>query len=249
MDNMGDRFLDVNTDRYGGQSVGYFLCVVHSDFNDLGRIGRLFSNGLIPFKKVNFLNGDRVSLNGTLKGVVVFGGTMSASDLHLPGLREECAFLISVLKANVPLIGICLGGQLISQELGCKISRPTHRLVEIGFHLLEPTPAGRLLFTEALYFYQWHSEDMPAPDGATVLAKTTAFPVQAYSYGNALALQFHPDATVETVRSWCALGRRRLDQPGAQPEADQIRFAPVYEKQIDRWTSSMLDQWFGLTKL
>ena len=217
------------------------LFIVHSEFNDLGRIRKIFDDFGWPYKIVNpFKDGLPEEELVEYRGVVIFGGTMSVNDDLIPEIREELHFVENVLSSGVPILGICLGGQLISKVLGGKIEPNREGTVEIGFWPVLPSEDGGLLFSEETHFYQWHQEGLGCPDGATVLAHSPSFPVQAFRYRNSVALQFHPDATQKTVRDWCNLGRHRLDQAGAQSEMIQIELADKFEMTIDQWTRNML---------
>ena len=141
--------------------------------------------------------------------VAVFGGSMNADDMDShPYLRPERAFLRQALDEGVPVLGICLGAQVLARVLGVSVGRAPQR--ELGFRRIEFTEAGRqepLLQPfnqdpEAGLTFQWHEDTFALPPGATLLATGQNGLVQAYRVGSALAVQFHPEVTADEVDAW-----------------------------------------------
>lgn len=217
------------------------LLIVHSQFNDLGRIRHILDEWAWGYKITNTFDEDLIKDDiKYYNAIIVFGGTMSVNDKDISEIQKEIKFIEEAIICKTPLIGICLGGQLISKALGAEVEKHPSGLVEIGFFPITPSQHGAPLFTETMRFYQWHQESLGLPDGATVLAHSDTFPIQAYQYENAVALQFHPDATPKTVRVWCELGKHRLCQPGAQSKDYQICESEKHDDTIDSWTRSLL---------
>jgi GMP synthase (glutamine-hydrolysing) len=139
-------------------------------------------------------------------GVIIMGGPMSAND-DLPGLREELALIEKALGEGVPLLGICLGSQMIARALGARVYR--NEQLEIGWEHVWLTDAGRgdALFqgmTSPEMFFHWHGETLDLPAGAEWLAYSEKCRHQAYRYGQRVyGLQFHPEITAEMIVDWC----------------------------------------------
>jgi GMP synthase (glutamine-hydrolysing) len=138
--------------------------------------------------------------------VLVFGGAMHVDqeDRH-PWLSEEKALLANLLERRVPLLGVCLGAQLLAEAAG---ARPhAARLPEIGWHEVELTAEAAsdpLVGSLAPRFqaFQWHSYEFPLPPGATPLARSAAC-LQAYRLaGSAWGIQFHAEVTREDAEAW-----------------------------------------------
>lgn len=153
----------------------------------------------------------------TFDAVLVFGGGMHVDqeDQH-PWLREEEDLIKSLLIAEVPLLGVCLGGQLIAKATGAHVGPATQE--EVGWHEVELTPeaAGDPLFSaapERFQAFQWHSYTFDLPPGAVALARNPVG-LQAYRVGDsAWGVQFHAEVTREIVEGWLASDRtgRRID--------------------------------------
>lgn len=139
--------------------------------------------------------------------LVPLGGAMNAEDdEHYPYLREVVALLQEAARRTMPVLGICLGGQLLARALGARVWRKPAK--EIGYFPIQLTTAGRAdpLFKGLggeLLALQWHGDAFDVPEGATLLADSTRDTAQAFRHGACYGLQFHPEVTVETVARWC----------------------------------------------
>ncbi|WP_182111301.1 MULTISPECIES: type 1 glutamine amidotransferase [unclassified Actinotalea] len=147
-----------------------------------------------------------------LAGVVVMGGPMSADDdERYPGLRAERRLLADAVDADVPVLGICLGMQLLARALGA----PVHRAhgTEIGFAPVEVVEHDPVLapLGQRPTVLHWHSDAADLPTGATLLASTPATPVQAFRAGSALGLQFHLEVDADLLRTWLATPEMATD--------------------------------------
>jgi GMP synthase-like glutamine amidotransferase len=115
----------------------------------------------------------------------------------------------------VPLLGICLGGQLLAQLLGGTVSSPSpHGERGIGAVTLTPAGVADPLFREVpptFTTFQLHNDSFSVPPGATLLASSRACPAQAFRQANAYGLQFHPEVDRDIVSCWSAL-------PPAEPD-------------------------------
>ncbi|MBF0471930.1 MAG: gamma-glutamyl-gamma-aminobutyrate hydrolase family protein [Gammaproteobacteria bacterium] len=129
--------------------------------------------------------------------LLVMGGPMSVNDEEEePWLRDEKRYIEQAIAAGVPLLGVCLGAQLIAAALGARVY-PHQR--EIGFWPIyaaaDPPPHG-YRFPSELTVFQWHGETFDLPSGATLLASSPACGHQAFQLGErVIALQFHLETT------------------------------------------------------
>jgi GMP synthase (glutamine-hydrolysing) len=147
----------------------------------------------------------------TFDAVLVFGGGMHVDqeDQH-PWLREEDDLIKGLLAAELPLLGVCLGGQLIAKAAGAYVGPATQE--EVGWHEVELTPeaAGDPLFAaapERFDAFQWHSYTFDLPPGGVPLARNSVG-LQAYRLGeSAWGIQFHAEVTREIVEGWLASDR------------------------------------------
>jgi GMP synthase (glutamine-hydrolysing) len=139
-------------------------------------------------------------------GLIIMGGPMSAND-GLAGLRDELELIERTLRDDLPMLGICLGSQLIAKELGARVYRNTD--LEIGWEPVWLTDAAK---DDALFggmespemFFHWHGETFDVPGGAELLAYSEKCRHQAYRYGKKVyGIQFHPEITAEMIADWC----------------------------------------------
>jgi GMP synthase (glutamine-hydrolysing) len=93
--------------------------------------------------------------------------------------------------------------------------------------------------------YQWHREGFDLPRGADLLAEGDSFPVQAFRYGAAYALQFHPDVTHAIICRWTARGHERTFLPNAKPRAAHFADRAVYDPAGRAWLAAFLNHWLG----
>ena len=146
--------------------------------------------------------------------LVILGGPMSAWDeKQHPWLRREKRTMEQFIKAGKPVLGICLGAQLLAGILGARLYRGT--CSEIGWFPVDATPHARNhpigeVLPDRFEAFLWHGDTFDIPEGAVRLAESAAFPNQAFALGQVLALQFH----LEVRRDWV----RRL----SQRDADQL---------------------------
>jgi GMP synthase (glutamine-hydrolysing) len=179
---------------------------------------------------------------------VVFGGPQSANDDDKPGMRIELAWLErTALPSGKPLLGICLGAQMMARVLGARVGRHPENLVEIGYHPIYPTAAGAGYFEGPTMFYQWHKETFEIPQGAVHLAHNDAFDSQMFRWGeHAFGIEFHPEMTLAMIDHWSGSerGSAMLTLPGGQPREAQLEGYQRYSGASDRWLARFLDEHF-----
>lgn len=133
--------------------------------------------------------------------IVAMGGPMSVNDeAELPWLRDEKAFLRAALQAGVPVLGICLGAQLMASALGARVYPNSER--EIGWFPIHALPgtADTFSFPAQATVLHWHGETFDLPAGAVHLARSAVCRHQAFQWGErAIGLQCHPEATPASV--------------------------------------------------
>ncbi len=141
------------------------------------------------------------------RGLIVLGGPMNVDDqADRPHLRTELRAIEAMLKQGKPVLGICLGAQLLAHALGAQIRK--HAIAEIGWHRLQLTEAGRAdpvlaPLTNGAPVFQWHAQSFEIPDGAEHLARTETCEQQAFRWGsNAYGLQFHLEMDAPLIDRW-----------------------------------------------
>lgn len=163
-------------------------------------------------------------------GLVILGGPMNVDEVERhPHLRTELRLIEAALKADVPVLGICLGAQLIAKALGAPVRRNGGG--EIGWFDVTLTAEAcedRLLspFRPTERLFQWHSDSFEIPRGAVRLAESSACPNQAFRYGETVyGLQFHLEVDEPMIERWLRVEamRRDLEPLGGDRHARRIR--------------------------
>ncbi|MEW6255341.1 MAG: glutamine amidotransferase [Pseudomonadota bacterium] len=224
------------------------LVILHQAHSVPGRLGERLERRGFALDARRPAVGDPVPVNlSGYAALVVFGGPQSANDPHAY-LQEEMALVGRAMARELPLLGICLGAQLMARQLGARVGRHQDGLCERGYYPLRPTDLGASLLPWPSHVYHWHAEGFDLPSGAELLAQGEVFPNQAFRYGrNAYALQFHPEVTQEMMCRWTTVGAERLTHPGAQPAHAHFEGWSRYDPAVCRWLDDFLDGWLGLT--
>jgi len=134
--------------------------------------------------------------------VVILGAPESAND-DLPYLQAEQQLIKNSVEKNIPVLGICLGSQLIAKTFGAKVYSGPKK--EIGFYNDLKVSDGSSFFSgfrNPFTVFHWHGDTFDLPDGATRLASSEHYPNQAFQYGSAVGLQFHLEVNEAMVNLW-----------------------------------------------
>jgi len=172
----------------------------HEHFEHLGYFAEILNDLHIPFVYSD-LN-DKLDL-GPHTGLIVMGGPQSAND---PDMSAEMHFIQQVIDEHYPVLGICLGAQLIAKALGAHVYRNHEK--EIGWapvHFTEIAHGDPLLggLDSPTTFFHWHSETFTQPSGTELLAYSDKCRQQAFRYRDSVyGIQFHPEITPAMVVDW-----------------------------------------------
>jgi GMP synthase (glutamine-hydrolysing) len=200
----------------------------HVPFEGLGCIDPWLAENRHTATCTRLWAGDRLPDVGNVDGLIVMGGPMGVYDEAVyPWLAEEKAFIKQIIAQNKPVLGICLGAQLIAEVLGSKVRENDQR--EIGFF---PVTGDGKIFPSGFTAFHWHGDTFGIPDGAVHLAASAACKNQAFIYKtNVLALQFHLETTEESIMELYENCRDEItDGPFVQTMEKMRPFFPVLEK-------------------
>lgn len=189
------------------------MFIKHIDIEGPGSIEKLFQNTAwnikpLEFRTVDLSKGESLpdSLSG-IKAIISLGGPMNVyEEDKYPFLKEEDRFLKKAIKEEVPVLGICLGAQLLAKACGAKVKKAPCK--EIGWHKVDLTDKGKSdpLFGNLvlqLSVFQWHEDTFDIPKEGLLLATSDSCPNQAFRLGkNAYGLQFHLEVTPDMIESW-----------------------------------------------
>lgn len=176
----------------------------HVPFEGLGNIENRAKQNNHETKAVRLYAGENLPDIDEVDFLIVLGGPMNVHEEdHFPFLSREKKFIELAIKREIPVLGICLGAQLIADVLGAKVY--PNRQKEIGWHPVETNDQSTSPFAQGLpntfTTFHWHGDTFDLPEGAKHLASTTACRNQAFSYGSkVLGLQFHLEATLESIQ-------------------------------------------------
>jgi GMP synthase (glutamine-hydrolysing) len=226
--------------------------ILHQEHSTPGRLGRLLETQGFDLDIRRPRYGD--PLPKTLAehaGAIIFGGPMSANDEE-DWLRREIDWIEVPLKEKKPLIGICLGAQMLARHLGQRVYAHPEGKVEVGYHPIHPTREGHAVcacpFPEKVY--QWHREGFDLPCGSVLLAAGQEFEAQAFHYGPcAYGFQFHPEVTYAMMCRWTIRGRDRMQLPGAHPRHLHLEDWYRHDAAVARWSQAFLRSWLAQSSL
>lgn len=193
-----------------------------------GFLAEFFDAHAISWQLIAIDAGDAVPLSSDdYSGLVFMGGPMSVND-DLPWITAELDLIFDAVANDVPVLGHCLGGQLIAKALGGVVSR--NGVKELGWAAVQiaGNETARVWFGEVTSFdaFHWHGETFTLPPGATHLLSSEHCLNQAFSIGKHLAFQCHIEMTDEMVANWCEVGADEiaasLNSPAVQT-ADEMQ--------------------------
>jgi GMP synthase-like glutamine amidotransferase len=145
--------------------------------------------------------------------LVSLGAEFAAYDDSRPIVTGEARLMRRAVDADVPVLGVCFGGQMLARVLGGEVYRaPASEIGWLPVRTRDPE-----LVPEGPWF-QWHFDTFTTPPGATLIAESDLGP-QAFVAGRSLGLQFHPEVTPEIMDEWVRTYRHELDDEGVDPDA------------------------------
>jgi GMP synthase-like glutamine amidotransferase len=200
----------------------------HVPFEGLGSIGPWLEKQEAKVSYTRFFASTRLPSPNAIDMVIIMGGPMSANNEDkLPWLVPEKQFIHDVVLRGVPVLGVCLGAQLIAAAMGARVYR--NPVSEIGWFSVRrvATPKGNFAFPEECMVFHWHGETFDLPVGAVHIAESDGCKNQAFQLNrNAVGLQFHLETTLESVSALLDNCRQDLvSGPYIQSEAE-IRAIP-----------------------
>lgn len=215
------------------EGPGYF-----ADFLDRKRI---------PHRLVRIDCDDPVpeSLDG-ISGLVFMGGPMSVND-PLPWIPKITRLIQQAIAADVPVLGHCLGGQLMAKALGSPITRnPVKEIGWLPVRVLDNAEA-RAWFADLprdLTVYHWHGETFAIPAGATPILESDDCPNQAFALGKHLALQCHVEMTPRLITDWVAEADGELKPARTVQSGDEmLRDAERRTRELHRVADVLYQRW------
>ena len=159
----------------------------------------------IPWRLMKVDAGDAVPDDPkSYAGLCFMGGPMSVND-GLPWIAQELALIRRAVDQDIPVLGHCLGGQLMSRALGGTVARNPVKEIGWGAVTVQESDTARSWFSDVREFlsFHWHGETFTIPPGAECIAASDYCDRQGFAMGKHLGLQCHVEMTAELIRAWC----------------------------------------------
>jgi GMP synthase (glutamine-hydrolysing) len=226
------------------------LVFQHAATEPLGVLDPMLRRRGFRIRYVNFAREPHARPDvGRYNGLVVLGGPMNVDQQERhPHLRTEIEAIGEALRRELPVLGICLGAQLLAAALGASV-RP-HTVREIGWYALHPAAAARddrvlRHFDGSQPVFQWHAYTFDLPRGAVLLASTDSCQHQAFRFGErAYGLQFHLEADEALIRRWLSVPSYRAEAGEGQAQEilrDTQRHAGAAQRLSEKVFGDFLD--------
>jgi len=174
----------------------------HLDCEGPAHLQALLEARQVPFELVRIDRYEPVNLQlDHVAGLIFMGGPMSVND-PLDWIAQEIAMIQSAVQQNIPILGICLGSQLLARALGARVYAGP--CMEIGWYPVNCIPNHPLTagLPERMEVFHWHGETFDLPDDAHLLFSNEHYDHQGFAVGPHLGLQFHVEMQADLVREW-----------------------------------------------
>ncbi len=186
-------------------------------------------------------------------GLVLMGGPMSVND-ELPWIPPIFGLIRNAVAVDIPLLGHCLGGQLISSALGAAVTRNSVKELGWGEVVVSDNHIAPDWFGDVSRFpaFHWHGETFALPPGATHLLASEYCANQCYAIGKHLALQCHVEMTSDMISTWCSVGAGEIaaaDGPRIQQAREMLGQMNQHLPMMRRVATRLYTRWLtGLQK-
>ncbi len=207
----------INTNMYSYYILHKILAIQNIQCETLGTLEQMFMEDGYHIEKINAQDQPMPTNPCDYSAIVILGGPMAVYD-DLTYLKDEQELITKSIKDGIPLLGICLGSQLIAQAIGGRVYKAKKK--EIGWHSVYLTPSGRNdLFRgntqEIINVFQWHGDTYDLPTYVKILAYSDLYP-QAFRIGSAIGIQFHLEVDESLIQTW-------MNEYHADVAAEKIR--------------------------
>lgn len=221
----------------------------HSASEGAGYLVSFLDARKLPWQLIRIDAGEAVPPDaGAFSGLVFMGGPMSVND-PLPWIEPVLALIRDAVARDIPVLGHCLGGQLMSRALGGVVRKNSVKEIGWGQVNLSVNSDARVWFGEikSAMVFHWHGETFSLPAGANHLLSSKHCTNQAYSLGKHLALQCHVEMTEEMIREWCEIGADEISEKvhseGVQSAVVIQSLMPQYLPPLHALAETIYTQW------
>lgn len=226
------------------------IAIFRHAFNEgPGYLAEFLDARRIPWQLIAIDAGDAVPTSAEeYSGLVFMGGAMSAND-DLPWIASALALIRDAVARDVPVLGHCLGGQLMSKALGGVVLCNPVKEIGWGEVVVADNDVARAWFGDMKRFdaFHWHGETFTLPPGAVRLLSSAHCASQGWALGKHLALQCHVEMTMEMIADWCEIGAEEVAaasaSPAVQTAEEMRRQTPVRLPQLHEAAGRLYAAW------
>jgi GMP synthase-like glutamine amidotransferase len=196
----------------------------HAAHEGPGYFAEFLDQRKIPWQLIAIDTGDAVPHSAeAYSGLAFMGGPMSVND-DLPWIPKVEALIRDAVDRDIPVLGHCLGGQLISKAMGGIVSRNPVKEIGWGDVAVADNEIGSNWFGDITCFpaFHWHGETFSLPQGATHLLSSAYCVNQAFAIGKNLALQCHVEMTAAMIAEWCEVGADEVEAARTSPAVQSV---------------------------
>lgn len=202
----------------------------------------------VPYELVRIDEGEKVNsdLNST-SGLIFMGGNMSVND-PINWIAEEVSLIQSAIDNNIPVMGICLGSQLMAKAMGSTVyPGPCMEMGWASVNCLNQTTWTENL-PAAINVFHWHGETFEIPNGATAIFGNNRYANQGFVLGPHLALQFHLEMESEIIREWLDRYPEDLEKRCEQKhdKADILKKTDEHINALQQYATALFAHWLAL---
>ncbi len=231
------------------------LVFQHVSHEILGTLDPLIRESGFRIRYINFGRHPDAdpSLDG-YDGLIVLGGPMNVDEVRThPHLHTEVKLIDSAIDKGIPVLGICLGGQLVAKALGAKVKKNPKK--EIGWYDVSPTHNGKrdpLIggFNKVEKIFQWHGDTFDIPRGATHLATSPLCENQAFRYrDNVYGFQFHLEVDEKMIARWLRVSanKKEIEETKGEIDPDLIKKdTPLHIERLTDLSNSTFGEFINL---
>lgn len=198
---------------------GKILSIQNIEFETLGSLEELIQSDGYEIENIEAQTEPMPQNTGDYTAIIILGGPMAVYD-NLGYIVKEQDLIRDAIKNKVPVLGICLGSQLIAQAAGGNVYKGSKK--EIGWYNVTLNHNGQNdLFkdikSKTMRVFQWHGDTYDLPSTATIMASSELYP-QAFRIGTAVGIQFHLEVNYEMIKRWIHEYRQELNNENIKPE-------------------------------
>lgn len=221
----------------------------HARSEGPGHFATFLDEKNIPWRLIKIDEGEAVPGDAqAFSGLVFMGGPMSVND-DLPWIPPLLSLIRQAAANDIPLLGHCLGGQLMAKALGGAVSRNPVKEIGWGEVSVAPDAASRAWFGDLGTFtaFHWHGETFSIPPGANRILGSAHCANQAFALGKHMGMQCHVEMTDEMVRNWCEIGSDEvaaaLSSPGVQTPEEMQQNLPARIAALNTHAAVIYTHW------